>query len=715
MKRQFLKKAALLTAAALLTTGLTGCGALGSILFSGGGNDERGENSTASIEIPIYDITDEDTESVVDHLDDLPISEEVFSQTVMIYMVGSDLESRHGCASEEFTEMLASIPDTERHNILVCAGGTSEWQNDIVSDEDELTLLRLGPLGFEVIDSKAEANMGETTVLQEFLTYGMGEYETDKYSLILWDHGGGPVLGYGVDENYNDSLHLPEMQEAILNASSETGKRLEMIGFDACLMSTLEIADVMSECADYLVASQETEPGVGWDYRFLELLDEPGMDGAHLGAVIVDSYFGYFESMGYADRFDLTLSCLDLTKYQAAEDAVNTCFSTLGPDLDASTLPVSYRKRDRVREFAKFSSDFDYGLIDAMHLFSQFSVVDEAEAARTAIEEMVVYSRSNMTNATGVSICFPRKQERNGYADAVLRCFETLDFAPAYADYLESWYAIQRGEQADVDWSIRAAVSEVMDFERSAGTENVTAVTSGKDITLQLTAEQQENFASASFWILRKAESMDVGNTEDEPRIGEMYLNVHRGGNVQMDETGKLHAYYSDNVVYMLDGETGERSPIPMVMTDNDSSTREKRYTSNVVLFELDDFSSIAAKLQIVVNEKYPEGTILSAVPLADAESTEFTAPSKQLLELDDYDLINVVGSCRYITRNAEGGMEPFAAWEQSGWMMGFEQDLNAGWELDVAEIEDPEEYVCMFEIEDVHGNIICSELIPLG
>ena len=44
-----------------------------------------------------------------------------------------------------------------------------------------------------------------------------------------------------------------------------------------------------------------------------------------------------------------------------------------------------------------------------------------------------------------------------------------------------------------------------------------------------------------------------------------------------MDDNGVLHAYYSDNVVYMKDKETGERSDIPMVLIDNDSSSTEKK------------------------------------------------------------------------------------------------------------------------------------------
>ena len=37
---------------------------------------------------------------------------------------------------------------------------------------------------------------------EQLLNYGFDFFPADSYSLILWDHGGGPVLGYGVDENF---------------------------------------------------------------------------------------------------------------------------------------------------------------------------------------------------------------------------------------------------------------------------------------------------------------------------------------------------------------------------------------------------------------------------------------------------------------------------------------------------------------------------------
>jgi len=50
------------------------------------------------------------------------------------------------------------------------------------------------------------------------------------------------------------------------SALKSAGIKFDFIGFDACLMATVETALTMSQYGDYLIASEETEPGVGWYY-----------------------------------------------------------------------------------------------------------------------------------------------------------------------------------------------------------------------------------------------------------------------------------------------------------------------------------------------------------------------------------------------------------------------------------------------------------------
>ncbi len=691
--------------------------------------DEDGENKEASSQDP--------QKSEIDNIDESAETGKVYTQTIMIYMVGSDLESSYGAATADLAEMEEALPDPGDNHIVVCAGGASEWKNEVMSG-DEQTVLHLEKGGFSVADTMDAQNMGDGETLSQFVSQCMAEYDTDLYSLILWDHGAGPVLGFGVDENYSDLLTLAEMQKALDDSVGESGKKLEWIGFDACLMSSMELADIFAPYANYMIASQETEPGWGWNYEFLSALSEPDMDGDYLAREIIDSYMEYSEAVFEENsRYyaDLTLSCLDLSRYQAAEDALDAFFGEAGEALTVSTFPQTVRDRNRVKEFGSFSSNYNYSLVDTVNLVETLAGDDsqKEQPALDAIREMTVYMRTNVDNASGVSICYPYGADED-YTEYCVALQENIGFAPSYTEYLQNFYAIENGEVIAEEWDVADAEGEVHNLavpvedeesseessepEESSETEETAAASaSASDICLKLTEEQQENFGSAIYYILCKAGESGYVTTEEDERADDMYIFIHGGKNVQMDSAGVLHAYYSNNVLYTRDETTGELSGMPMVLIDNDSSSKEKRYFTSVVLTaigeELSDWKTEAANLQIVVDDEHPNGEIRSAVPVLD--EGEIERASKQLLNLDDYDYMSVVGRCSYVTRDENGKLLPFFSWEKSGWQMGFEQDLNNGYSLEVMPIQNPENYVCMFVVTDSQGNSSVSELIPLG
>lgn len=106
--------------------------------------------------------------------------------------------------------------------------------------------------------------MVSPSTLTSFITYAKSVAKANRYHLILWDHGGGSVSGFGYDENYKSdgSIDLAEINSALKAANTQ----FDFIGFDACLMATYETVLMLSDYADYLIASEETEPGTGWYY-----------------------------------------------------------------------------------------------------------------------------------------------------------------------------------------------------------------------------------------------------------------------------------------------------------------------------------------------------------------------------------------------------------------------------------------------------------------
>ncbi len=632
--------------------------------------------------------------------------------TIMVYLVGSDLESVHGSASLDLKEMQEAGIDTENNHLIVYTGGAEKWRMQGLSS-DANAILRLQDDTFDIVSTTQPYNMGDADTLSTFINYCLDNYPAEQYGLILWNHGAGPVMGFGVDENYKDLLSLTELQQAMEDSFGRSKKHLEWIGFDACLMNSMEVADIFAPYAKYMIASQETEPGWGWNYDFLSTLSNPGMNGAHIGKSIIDSYMEYGEYVfdAYPQHYtDLTLSCIDLTQYQAAEDALNQFFKELDSQLTAESFPALARKRGRLRSFGNYSTTVDYCMLDAIHLLESFSKDSvSSKQAIAAINNMVVYSDSNMDNACGLSLCYPFNIQTSYLKDCV-SIQEKIDFAPNYTRFLNNFYAIAKGKPLSKDWHLKTTDIQIETQIDESG--------STSDITLALTDKQQETFESAGYMILCNVGTKGWLTVAENSRANETYLFVCQSNNVQLDDNGVLHAKYQDNALYIRDNTTNQLSELPIVsLIEEEVTATEKRYTVSAILNKFNDFDDWAmdsAKLQIVINDEYPNGIIRNAIPL-NTQDTSLLHPSKQLLDLADYSSISFISRCSYVTKDNLGNMLHFYDWKESGTMMGFEQNLTHEYTLEVCPVQDPENYACMFYIKDVQGNISYSELIPLA
>lgn len=209
--------------------------------------------------------------------------------TVMMYMNGSDLESEYGYASSDLREILSATL-SDNVNVIIQTGGTKRWASSSISSKhSQRFIVQNGQL--VLIDNTLDQlDITKEETLEDFITFCNTNYPADRNMLILWNHGGGVVYGYGSDENidYDGSLTIGEIQKA----ARDSGVKFEMIGFDACLMGGLETACALCDVADYLVASEDFESGDGWEYQnWLSLLGyNSSTTMQDLGKVIVDDF-----------------------------------------------------------------------------------------------------------------------------------------------------------------------------------------------------------------------------------------------------------------------------------------------------------------------------------------------------------------------------------------------------------------------------------------
>ena len=180
--------------------------------------------------------------------------------TLMIYMCGSNLESEYGSASADIREIESSGFAKDDITVLVMMGGSKTWQ--INPDSDETVIMEIAAGRHRIVWRSGQLNMGSEETLTKLLDFGADKYPADDYALILWDHGGGPLEGVCWDELFSmDSLTLEELTGGI--RSAYLMKKLCWIGFDACLMGSAEVASAVAPYAEYMIASQETEPAAG--------------------------------------------------------------------------------------------------------------------------------------------------------------------------------------------------------------------------------------------------------------------------------------------------------------------------------------------------------------------------------------------------------------------------------------------------------------------
>jgi hypothetical protein len=145
--------------------------------------------------------------------------------------------------------------------------------------------------------------------------------------LSFWNHGGGPFSGVAFDENTDDYLSLSELQAILKALKDARGENLELLGFDTCLTNNIETAGMLAPYADYLIASEEIEPGEGWNYSWLSALNEAGAKETTLtpdavGRAIVDTYALSINDEGdWSQVMDETLALVDLSRMEALETA----------------------------------------------------------------------------------------------------------------------------------------------------------------------------------------------------------------------------------------------------------------------------------------------------------------------------------------------------------------------------------------------------------
>ncbi len=356
--------------------------------------------------------------------------------TVFVYLCGSNLESQGGAATKDLTEMI-NASGSQKVKFVIETGGSKSWRNNTVNARQ---LGRYVIQGGTLMDAGAvsAAPMGKASTLSDFLTWGVKNFPSDHMALIMWDHGGGSITGVCFDErNNNDSLSLRELDEALSTTYATMWEKFEFVGFDACLMSTLETANVLASYANYMIASQESEPANGWEYSSIVnyLAQNPSCTGKEFGKALCNSYLSSLDNntKGFA-----TLAVVDLSQIdQLMQDFYHFSQEMYASGNDQATLAAMSRGIQKADNYGCNNRREGYtnmvdlgGLVDACA-----GVTPSAADVKQSLHNAVTYQiRGNYhADATGLSTYYPLKIN----TASELAVFQQVVTNPSYLQYVD--------------------------------------------------------------------------------------------------------------------------------------------------------------------------------------------------------------------------------------------------------------------------------------
>ena len=371
---------------------------------------------------------------------DAPLASESGSWTILTYSIAdTDLEPY---MMDDLDE-LGQSGGYDDLNLVALVDRSSDYGDEPVLGLDGWDggkLLEITEGGATELENMGDINTGDPNVLADFITRGVKDYPADHYALVISDHGASwPGVG-GDESSDQDSLELWELNEAIAGGLEGAGlDKLDLLGFDACLMATYEVASTLAPLADRLLASQELEPGHGWDYTAFAMVGQNG--GAtvdELGSALIAG----FEAQAVDEESDseITLSLTDLTKMPAVDAALAEFTGQLIARVDG-VAPTVGKTLATTLGFGKSpdpdSDSFmtDLGILAGEIGVDALDVSDAADDLVRAINDAVVDKVDGQATqgATGLSIYFPPQPEYyvQDY-DEIVTDGGWIDFLAAY-------------------------------------------------------------------------------------------------------------------------------------------------------------------------------------------------------------------------------------------------------------------------------------------
>lgn len=365
--------------------------------------------------------------------------------TFMVYMAGDN--NLDGAALRDIAEM-AKAGSTKDVHILV--------QLDRLDDRKtrRFRISQGGGFMKDCIETFSETNTGDPQILYSFCKWALDNYPADRYALILWNHGSGwwedaksraagpagmkqrrPLFRHNLPQTHRsicyddtsdgDALDNRELRVVLAGVCALLGRKIDLLGMDACLMNMVEVAYQLRDSVNILVGSEIEEPFDGWPYAEIltRLTARPRQDAAALARWIVKSYLLSYKGQDET----VTQSAIDLGRIEDVAIKIDALSEALldGIDTEAKLIEVAWNKSpcffdDNYIDLACFARNLRKKADAAIQ-----ARVNDLLAALKPGKERVILRQGKIGREVrgigGLSIYFP--------ADRINTAYRSLDFS----------------------------------------------------------------------------------------------------------------------------------------------------------------------------------------------------------------------------------------------------------------------------------------------
>jgi hypothetical protein len=535
--------------------------------------------------------------------------------------VGSSSKMAIAVQAEFSPNYTQGVPNTNTYRLLVQNGGAVDNLN--------------------AATDIGNVDMGSRAALTDFILWATSKYPARHYALILWDHGAGwkdrakgvnssLFRGAIQDETSGSFMSLSDLAGAVRDA----GVHMDLINFDACLMAMYEVAYEFDGLADYLVFSEETEPGDGdpYDTILADLAADPAMSAAELADVIVERYDESYVS--YLQQYPgelTTKSAVDMSQLAALDTAVCALGQALMNDSNANTVAMA--ARTNTQQYAYTANHDIYDLASYINQNAPSGAAKDAAAnVMTAVENMVSSNAANPdadeSQNIGLAIYFPEPSETstselNEYSQLACNTAVRQSAAGSWGDFVE--WEIEQGGGGSAEYGT-GGYNLRIDWTAPSGGDC--------DADLDLWVAENGTFYTA--WQGQTTPNGYFSQDSTDSGVSSEYYQAN-----EMVQVG----YYDFIVRYYQDGASCSQAEVELFFNDASYGTAimdlSNTYSGTGDQYNCDDVSDLYNWLQCMSNYSdyvylgYVEITADSALELRQEARDPDIPATKAIKQLD--------------------------------------------------------------------------------